>query len=134
MTGQSTVPDWIKPGTPVVTYTYGGTSARFTGIVETTIERVAQKSFTVAGHTPERYRISDQSRPGPNEYSGRRHCVPADSDKGRAVLRALRAAGAKYRVHAAYDSWRRDGTAKRLADLAAAVAGLASLADTPEGG
>lgn len=111
--------DWIRPGTKVVVYTYGGVSRSESPSV-TVIVKVATKSFTVEGDSL-RYSINRQESPRQGGTWGwTRKVTPLESDEARGVLERARHERLMSRARAAVDAWDRQRTREnRLAAIVA---------------
>lgn len=111
-------PDWISPGTPVVLYNTGGAS-RNRNVVETTIKKVAGKSFTVDAEDT-RFPIDRLHVSQGGTWGWTREVVPADSVTARHVLAEHRHLLAKNRARRAVDDWSRSPSREtRLAAITA---------------
>lgn len=122
-----TTTDWIKPGAAVVLY---DTAARRDSrdVVQTTIKRVAGKSFTVDDRRGEiRFpidRLRVRQGGGMLASSWTRHVVPAGSDTAREVLAEAAMQRAENAARNAVDAWERDRSRE---NRHAAIAALQAL-------
>lgn len=101
-------PDWVTPGASVVLYNTGGRSSP-RNVVETTVKRVAEQSFTVDdGRAELRFRFATLSVRQGGDWGHTRNVVPAGSAKAREVLAEAHAQRVEHAAWAAADDWVRD--------------------------
>lgn len=112
--------DWITKGTKVVVYTEGGVSRQENPTV-TTIEKVAQKSFTVSEEKEPRFSIERrESAMQGGAWGWRRKVIPFDSDEARRMLKREQDRLLISKARAAVEKWQRlRSRENRLAAIAA---------------
>jgi hypothetical protein len=114
-----TVPDWLKPGAKVVTWSDGRGKSGPQHVRTSQVLKVATKTFTVDGEDT-RYDIRTLSAVSSDAWTPGRWCRPLDADEARAVLDTARRKATVRRAVAAVDRWQETRTRKdRLAAIAA---------------
>jgi len=114
-----TVPDWLKPGAEVVTWSDGRGRSGPQHVRTSRVLKVAVKTFTVEGED-NRFSITTLSATGGDAWTPGRWCRPLDDDEARTVLDTDRRKATVRRALAAVDTWEKTRTRKnRLAAIAA---------------
>ncbi|QYN17491.1 hypothetical protein [Amycolatopsis sp. DSM 110486] len=126
---QSSPPAWITPGTKVVLYSSHPGHREPGSVVVTTITKVNKQSFNVESANEPRFSIDGQIYANrKSRWGATRHCIPFDSEAGRAALAGVEYRKAVIRAEHAVDLWKREKTAT---NRAAAIAALQALPDQP---